>query len=51
MELQNFSQLNSQFFVHFGPNFFLQLVFGGFGARILCVIVQPPKPMFFFNEI
>ena len=47
MELQNFSQL----IVYFGPNFLLQLVYGGFGVRILSAIVQPLKPMFFFDEI
>ena len=50
MELQNFSQLivDSNFFC---SNFFLQLVYDGFVLRILGVIVQPPKPLFFFNEI
>ena len=51
MELQNFFPTNSRFLVYFGPNFFLQLVNGGFGVRILCVIVQPPKPTFLLNEI
>ena len=37
--------------VYFGPNFLLQLVYGGFGVSILCVIVRPPKPTFFFDEI
>ena len=46
-----FFPTNSRFLVYFGPNFFLQLVNGGFGVRILCVIVQPPKPTFLFNEI
>ena len=35
--------------IYFGPNFFLQLVDGGFGVWILCVIVQPPKPTFLLN--
>ena len=48
MELQNFSQL---IVVYFGPNFRVQLVCGVFCVRILCVIVQPPKPTFFFDEI
>ena len=30
--------------IYFGPNFFLQPVNGGFDVRVLCVIVQPPKP-------
>ena len=47
MELQNFSQL----IVYFCPNFFLQLVYGEFGVRIQCVIVQPPKPTFLFDKI
>ena len=51
MELQNFFQLIVGFLVYFGPNFLLQLVYGGFGVRILCIVVQPPKPMFFFDEI
>ena len=42
---------NSRFLVYFGLNFLLQLVNGGFGVRILSVIVQPPKPTFFFDEI
>ena len=42
MELQIFSQC---------PNLFLQLVYDGFGVRILCVIVQPLKPTFLVNEI
>ena len=50
MELQNFSQLIVEL-VFFGPNFFLQLVNGGFGVRILCVIVQPPKPTFLLHQI
>ena len=29
----------------------MQLVNGGFGVRILCDIVQPPKPTFFLDEI
>ena len=37
--------------VYFGPNFFLQLVNGGFGIRALCVIVQPPKPTFLLDEV
>ena len=37
--------------VYFGPNFFLQLVNSGFCVRILCVIVQPPKPTFLLDEI
>ena len=51
MQLQNFYQLIVDSWYIFGPKFLLQLVCGGFGVRILCVIVQPPKPMFFFNEI
>ena len=37
--------------IYFGPNFFLQLVDGGFDVRVLCVIVQPPKPTFLLNEV
>ena len=37
--------------VYFGPNFLLQLVYDGFGVRILRFIVQPPKPTFFFDKI
>ena len=37
--------------VYFGPCFLLQLVYGGFGVRILSVIVQPLKTTFFFDEI
>ena len=37
--------------VCFGPNFLLQLICGGFGARILWLIVQLPKFTFFFDEI
>ena len=37
--------------VYFGPNFLLQLVNGGIGVRILCIIVQPAKPMFLLDEI
>ena len=51
MELQNFFPTNGQFLAYFGPNFLLQLVNGGFGIRILCVIVQPPKPTFLLDEI
>ena len=29
--------------IYFGPNFFLQLVNGGFDVRVLCVIVQLPE--------
>ena len=51
MELQNLSQLivNSWFILVLIA--FCNLFCGGFGVRILCVIVQPPKPMFFFDEI
>ena len=51
MELQNFSQLNSGFVIYFGPDFFLQLVDGGFDVRVLCVIVEPPKPTFLLDEV
>ena len=51
MELQNFFPANSRFLFYFDPNFLLQLVYGGFGVRILSVIVQPPKPTFFFDEV
>ena len=51
MELQNFSQLIVDFLIYFGPNFFLQSVNDGFGVRVLCVIVQPPKPTFLLDEI
>ena len=51
MDLQNFSPTNNRFLVYFGPNFFVQLVNGGLGIRILCVIVQPPKAMFLLDEI
>ena len=37
--------------IYFGPNFFLQLVNGGFGVRVLCVIVQSPKPTFLIDEV
>ena len=37
--------------VYFGPNFLLQLVNGGIGVRILCIIVQPAKPTFLLDEI
>ena len=30
---------------------FLQPVNGGFDVRVLCVIVQPPKPTFLLNEV
>ena len=49
MDMQNFSELTV--LVYFGPNFLLQLVNGGFDVRILCVIVQLPKPMFLLDEI
>ena len=49
MELQNFSELIVDSWFIF--NFFLQLVDGGFGVRILCVIVQPPKPTFLLDEV
>ena len=42
---------NSRFLIYFGPNFFLQLVNGGFDVRVLCVIVQQPKPMFLLDEV
>ena len=51
MELHNFSQLIADSWFYFGPSFLLQLVYGGFGVRVLCVTVQPPKPTFFFDEI
>ena len=51
MKLQYFFQLTVDSLFYFGLNFLLQLVYGGFGFRILCVIVQPPKPTFFFDEI
>ena len=50
MELQNFSQLIA-ILIYFGPNFLLQPVNGGFDVRVLCVIVQPPKPTFLLYEI
>ena len=37
--------------VYFGPNFFLQLVDGGFRIKVLCVVVQPPKPTFLLDEV
>ena len=37
--------------IYFGLNFFLQLVNGGFDVRVLCVVVQPPKPTFLLNEV
>ena len=37
--------------IYSGPNFFLQLVDGGFGVRVLCVIVQPAKATFLLNEV
>ena len=37
--------------IYFGPNFFLQPVNGGFDVRVLCVIVQPPKPTFLLDEV
>ena len=51
MELQNFSQLIVDSLIYFGPNFFLQLVNGGFDVRVLCVIVQPSKPTFLLDEV
>ena len=50
MELQNFPSYNRRLLVYFGPNFFLQLVWGGFGVRVLGVIVQSPKDRFFFES-
>ena len=52
--MKNFSQLivDSCFILrYFGPNFLLQLVYDGFDVRILCVIVQPPKPTFLLDKI
>ena len=49
--IAEFFPANSRFLVYFGPKFLLELVYGAFGARIMCDIVQPPKPTFFFNEI
>ena len=37
--------------IYFGPNFLLQPVNGGFDVRVLCVIIQPPKPTFLLYEI
>ena len=51
MELQNFFPTNSRFLIYCGPDFLLQLVNGGFDVRVLCVIVQPPKPTFLLDEI
>ena len=51
MELQNFFPANNRFLIYFGPNFFLQPVNGGFDVRVLCVIVQPPKPTFLLDEV
>ena len=45
-----FFPANSRFLVYFGPNFFQQLVYGGFDVKILCVIVRP-KPTFLLHEI
>ena len=42
---------NSRFQIYFGPNFILQLVNSGFDVRVLCVIVQVPKPTFLICEI
>ena len=50
MELRIFPT-NSRFLIYFGPNFFLQLVNCGFGIRVLCVVVQPPKPTFLLDEV
>ena len=44
------SLVNSRF-LFFCPNFFLQLVYDGFGIRILSVIVQSLKSTFSFDEI
>ena len=46
-----FFPANSRFLIYFGPNFFLQLVNGGFDVRVLCVIVQQPKPTFLLDEV
>ena len=52
MELQNFSQLIvDSLFIYFGPNFLLQPANGGFDVRVLCAIVQLPKPTFLLDEI
>ena len=37
--------------IYFGPNFLLQPVNSGFDVRVLCVIIQPPKPTFLLDEI
>ena len=37
--------------IYFGPNFFLELVNGGFDVRVMCVIAQSPKPMFLLDEV
>ena len=46
-----FFPANSRFLIYFGPNFFLQLVNGGFDVRVLSVIVQPSKPTFLPDEV
>ena len=51
IELQNFFPANRRFFIYFGPNFFLQPVDGCLSVRILCDVIQPPKPTSFFYEV
>ena len=46
-----FFPADSQFLIYFGPNFLLQPVNSGFDVRVLCAIVQPPKPTFLLYEI
>ena len=41
----------SRFLIYFGPNFLLQPVNGGFDVRVLCAVVQLPKPTFLLYEI
>ena len=37
--------------IYSGPNFRLQSANGGFDVRVLCVVVQPPKPTFLLDEV
>ena len=46
-----FFPANSPFSIYFGSDFLLQPVNGGFGVRVLCVIVQPPKHVFLVNKV
>ena len=51
MELQNFSQLIVSSWFTLVLISFCNLLIVDFFVRILCVIVQPPKPTFLFDEI